>query len=356
MTRRRATTRGGRFAAVLVTGLVAALVAVYALTGCGGPGGAGGSGGAGGRVRLGVGGQPLLVYLPTTLADRLGYYRDEGLDVRIEDLQGGSKALQALQGGSVDVVSGYYDHTVQMQAKQRDVVAFVNMLRYPSLVLAVSPKTTKPINSVTDLKGSKVGVTAPGSSTDFFLKYLLVRHGLAATDAAPQAVGGDASAVAAMQTGQVDAAVMIDPAFSLLQKRVGAQNVKVLSDTRTAEGLQRDLNVSTYPAAVLYADGRWLRDNPDTARKLARAIKRALDYVHTHSAADIAAKMPPEYSAGDAEVYTRAIDTAKPAFSPDGRIELSGAQAVYGVLRQFTPEIAQANVDVSKTFTNDYLG
>lgn len=329
-----------RLRALLLAGLL------VALAGCAG-------GGGGNQVRLGVGGQPLLVYLPTTLADRLGYYKDEGLDVKLEDLQGGSKALQALQGGSVDVVSGYYDHTIQMQAKKRDITAFVNMLRYPSLVLAVSPKASRPINSPADLKGAKVGVTAPGSSTDFFLKYLLVRSGLQPTDAAPQAVGGDASAVAAMENGQVDAAVMLDPAFSTLRKRVGA--VKVLSDTRTAEGVQRDLNVSTYPAAVLYADAKWLKENPETARKLARAIKRALDFVHSHSGAEVAAKMPPEYSAGDAAVYAQAIDAAKSAFSPDGRIATDGAEAVYGVLRQFTPEIANAEIDVAKTFTNDYL-
>lgn len=332
--------------------LALALTAALALAGCGGSGG----GDKGGTVRIGVGGQPLLVYLPTTLAERLGYYREEGVDVRLEDLQGGSKALQALQGGSVDVVSGYLDHTIQMQAKNRHITAFVNMLRYPSLVLAVSPKASRPIGGIADLKGAKVGVTAPGSSTDFFLKYLLVQHGLAATDAVPQAVGGDASAVAAMESGQVDAAVMIDPAFSELQKRAGAQNVKVLADTRTQTGVRRELHVSTYPAAVLYADSDWLRNNPETARKLAGAIKRALDYIQTHSGSDIASKMPPEYSAGDPQVYAQAIDKAKDAFSPDGRVDSAGAVAVFQVLRQFDPDIAKASIDVSKTYTNDYLG
>ncbi|WP_028925324.1 ABC transporter substrate-binding protein [Pseudonocardia acaciae] len=332
--------------------LALTLTVALALAGCGGSGG----GDQGGTVRLGVGGQPLLVYLPTTLADRLGYFREEGVDVKIEDLQGGSKALQALQGGSVDVVSGYYDHTIQMQAKNRNVTAFVNMLRYPSLVLAVSPRSSKRIGGIADLKGTKVGVTAPGSSTDFFLKYLLVQHGLAPTDAAPQAVGGDTSAVAAMETGQVDAAVMIDPAFSQLQKRAGAQNVRTLADTRTQAGVRRELKVSSYPAAVLYSDSDWLKNNPQTARKLARAIKRALDYVHTHSGSDIAAKMPPEYSGGDAQVYAQAIDKAKDAFSPDGRMDSAGAIAVFGVLRQFDPDIGKASVDLNKTYTNDYLG
>ncbi|GAA5160828.1 ABC transporter substrate-binding protein [Pseudonocardia eucalypti] len=331
---------------------IAGVAAALALAaGCAG----GGSGSGGGEVRLGIGGQPLLVFMPTTLADRLGYYREEGLNVRLEDLGSGAKALQALQGGSVDVVSGYYDHTIQMQAKNRPTTAFVGMLRYPSFVFAVSPKASKPINSFADLKGAKVGVTSPGSSTDFFLKNMLVRHGLAATDAAPQAIGGDASAVAAMENGQVDAAVMLDPAYSTLVKRIGGQNVKVLSDTRTLDGVQRDLGVTSYPASALYSGSSWLTDNPETARKLARAIKRALDFIHSHSGAEVAAKMPPEYSAGDAAIYAQAIEAAKSAFSPDGRISPEGAEAVYGVLRQFTPEIANAKIDVSKTFTNDYV-
>ncbi|MBO0850003.1 MAG: ABC transporter substrate-binding protein, partial [Pseudonocardia sp.] len=165
----------------------------------------------------------------------------------------------------------------------------------------------------------------------------------------------DASAVAAMESGQVDAAVMIDPAFSELQRRVGVQNVKVLADTRNQTGVRRELHVNTYPAAVLYADSDWLRNNPETARKLARAITRALGYIHTHSGTDIASKMPPEYSAGDPQVYAQAIDKAKDGFSQDGRLDSVGAVAVYQVLRQFDPEIANASIDVSKTYTNDYL-
>src|SRR5665213_1344229 len=69
------------------------------------------------KVRLAVGGQNALYYLPLTVTDRLGYFKDEGLDVEISDLAGGAKALQALIGGSADVVTGAFDHTIQMQAK-----------------------------------------------------------------------------------------------------------------------------------------------------------------------------------------------------------------------------------------------
>ena len=306
-----------------------------------------------GSVTVGVGGQPFLVYLPTTLAERLGYYREEGLKVRLEDLQSGSKALQALQGGSVDVVSGFYDHTIQMRAKGRDVRAFVSMLRYPSLVLAVSPKAGRRIESVADLAGANVGVTSPGSSTDFFLKNLLRANRLPTTAASVQAIGGDASAVAAMEQGAVDAAVMTDPAFSLLRKRAG--EVRVLSDTRTVQGVQQAYGTDTYPASVFYSTGEWLQRNPAVARKLARAMRRTLEWIQQHSAAEIAAKLPPRYAAGDPAVYVEAIAHAKPAFSPDGRVEPAGAHAVYEVQRLLNPEVANARIDLDSTYTNEFV-
>ena len=70
----------------------------------------------------------------------MGFYKEEGLEVELQDFEGGAKALQALVGGSADVVSGYYDHTIQMAAERRELVAFVTMLRYPGLVLVALRK------------------------------------------------------------------------------------------------------------------------------------------------------------------------------------------------------------------------
>ncbi|MFD8500733.1 ABC transporter substrate-binding protein [Amycolatopsis sp. NPDC059657] len=327
--------------------LLAALLAVLTLAGCSS------KVDTATEVTIGVGGQPLLVYLPTTLADRLGYYRDEGLQVKLEDMQSGSKALQALQGGSVNVASGYYDHTIQMQAKGRVATAFVGMLRLPSLALVVSPKSGRPINSIADLRGATVGVTSPGSSTDFFLKYLLVRHGLAADDASVAAIGGDASAVAAVEQGKVDAAVMVEPSISLLRQRAG--DLRILADTHTAEGLRAEFGVDNYAASVLYSTGEWLAANTGTARKLASAIVRTLQWIDQHSPTEIAERMPPEYTAGDREVYIAAIERMKESFSKDGIIHTDGAQTAYTVLSKFNTGVAQAKIDLGKTYTNDHL-
>jgi NitT/TauT family transport system substrate-binding protein len=182
-------------------------------------------------VKIAVGGANCLCYLPTVLAEQIGAYEKAGVKVELSNLKGGSQALTAVLGGSADVVSGYYDHCVNLAAKNKSLEAFVTYDRYPGLVLVVSPKQTDAIKSVKDLAGKKVGVSAPGSSTDFFLKYLLRKEKVDPNAAAVIGIGLDATAVAAMEQGQVDAAVMLDPSVTVLQGRF--MGLRILSDTRT---------------------------------------------------------------------------------------------------------------------------
>lgn len=304
-------------------------------------------------VRIGVGGQPVLAYLPTTLGEELGFYEDAGVDVDIQDLQAGSDALQAMMGGSTDVTSGYYDHTIQMAAQGQEVRAFVNLLRYPAIVIAVAPDAAGEIKEIADLEGKTVGVTAPGGSTDFFLKHMLTREGLEPDAAAVSAVGADATAVAAMEQGQVDAAVMLDPAFSQLEARVGG--LTVLADTRTEAGVEEIFGTTTYPAAVFYAKQDWIDANEDTTKKLAAVMQRTLQWIQDHTAEEIAAEMPKQYAGDDPALYTKAIAALKDAYNPTGELDEEGANAVLGVMAETQPEVADADVDVSKTFTNEFL-
>src|SRR5262245_62786857 len=94
-------------------------------------------------VRLGVGGASALYYLPLALTERLGYFKEQGLNVEINDFKGGSQSLTALIGGSADVVTGAYEHTLRMQAKGQDIVAVIELGRYPGISLAVDRKSTR---------------------------------------------------------------------------------------------------------------------------------------------------------------------------------------------------------------------
>src|SRR3954452_20627729 len=304
------------------------------------------------KITIAIGGGACLCYLPTVLAKQLGEYEKAGLAVELVDLKGGSDALKAVLGGSADVVSGYFDHCVNLAAKKQELQSFVVYDRYPGLVLVVSPSHTSEIKSIKDLAGKKVGVSAPGSSTDFFLKYLLKKNGLDPTSAAVIGVGLGATAVAAMEQGQIDAAVMLDPSVTVLQ--CNHADLKILSDTRTQKDTL-DVFGGEYPGGALYSTAAWVASHEKDVQALTTAIVNTLAWIHSHSAEDIMAKMPPEIVGKNKELYLAALKNTIPMFSETGKMDPKGADAVLAVFSEGSPEVAKANVDVSKTFTNMYV-
>ncbi len=304
------------------------------------------------KVTIAVGGGACLCYLPTVLAKQLGEYDKAGLSVELVDLKGGSDALKAVLGGSADVVSGYFDHCVNLAAKKQELQAFVVYDRYPGLVLVVSPKHTDEIKSIKDLAGKKVGVSAPGSSTDFFLKYLLKKNGLDPTSAAVIGVGLGATAVAAMEQGQIDAAVMLDPSVTVLQGE--HKDLRILSDTRTQKDTLAVFG-GEYPGGALYSTAAWVKSHDKEVQGLTNAILNTLKWIHTHSPEDVMAKMPPEMVGKNKELYLAALKNTIPMYSETGTMDPKGAAAVLAVFSEGSPEVAKANIDVSKTYTNKFV-
>ena len=291
------------------------------------------------RITVAIGGGSCLCYLPTVLAKQLGEYDKAGLAVELVDLKGGSDALKAVLGGSADVVSGYFDHCVNLAAKKQELQAFVVYDRYPGLVLVVSPSHTREINSIKDLAGKKVGVTAPGSSTDFFLKYLLKKNGLDPTSASVIGVGLGATAVAAMEQGQIDAAVMLDPSVTVLQGN--HPDLKILSDTRT----QRDTLAvfgGEYPGGSLYSTTAWVNSHQKEVQALTNAIVATLAWIHSHSPEEIMAKMPDEVVGKNKELYLAALKNTIPMYSETGKMDPKGADAVLAVFSESSPDVAKA--------------
>lgn len=304
------------------------------------------------KVTIAIGGGACLCYLPTVLAKQLGEYDKAGLDVELVDLKGGSDALKAVLGGSADVVSGYFDHCVNLAAKKQELQSFVVYDRYPGLVLVVSPKQTGKITSVKNLAGKRVGVSAPGSSTDFFLKYQLKKNGLDPTGTAVIGIGLGATAVAAMQQGQIDAAVMLDPAVTVLQG--SHKDLTILSDTRTQKDTL-DVFGGEYPGGALYTTTAWIKSHDKEVQALTSAIMHTLKWIHTHSPEEIMAKMPEGMVGKDKELYLAALKNTLPMYSETGLMDPKGAAAVLAVFSESSPEVAKANIDVGKTYTNKYV-
>src|SRR5689334_10444749 len=169
------------------------------------------------KITIAVGGKSLFYYLPLSIAERKGFFKDEGLEVEIPDFAGGAKALQALVGGSADLVSGAYEHTINMAAKHQPIKAVVLQQRYSAIVLVMPKDKAASYNGGKGLKGLKVGVTAPGSSTNMFVSNLLVKAGLKPTDVSIIGVGAGAGAVAAMEKGEIDALANLDPVVTQLE-------------------------------------------------------------------------------------------------------------------------------------------
>jgi NitT/TauT family transport system substrate-binding protein len=310
------------------------------------------SGAAAAKVTIAIGGAGCLCYLPTVLAEQLGEYKKAGVEIELINFKGGSQALTAVIGGSADVVSGYYDHCVNLAAKNQNLQAFVVYDRYPGLVLGVSPRHTTEINSVRDLAGKKVGVSAPGSSTDFFLKYLLAKSGVAPDTVAVIGIGLEAAAVAAMEQGTVDAAVMLDPTPTLLGAKLSG--LKILSDTRT----QADtLSVfgGEYPGGALYTRGDWIAKHEKETQALTGAILATLKWIHSHTAEEIMAKMPEDLVGPDKALYLAALKNTIAMYSNTGRMDQKGAEAVLNVFSQSSPEVAKAKIDLAKTYTNRFV-
>lgn len=303
-------------------------------------------------VRIAVGGQSQLVYLPATLAQQLNHYQGEGLDVALTDFQGGSKALEALLGGSADVVCGFFDHVIQMRAEGRKLKAFVTMQQLLGLALVESPAAQNKVSSIASLKGAVVGVSAPGSSTDLFLKYLLAQNGVQSSDVSVTAVGMSAASIAAMERGKVDAAVMAEPAISTLSRRAGM--LHILADTRSVEGVKKIFGIEHYPAAVFYSTEEWLRKNPETAAALARAIQKTLQALHENPQL-AATKMPAAFQGEEAGLYALAVQRALPMYTTDGRMPPDGPAMVHKVLSLSLPKVRDTKIDLSSTFTNEWL-
>jgi len=303
------------------------------------------------KVRLAVGGQNALYYLPLTITDRLGYFKDEGLDVEISDLAGGAKALQALMGGSADVVTGAFDHTIQMQAKHQQIQAVVQLGRFPGFVLALVGAKAASYKGAADLKGMKIGVTAPGSSTHFMVLHMMAKAGLKPDDASFIGVGSGSTAVAAAKRGEIDALVSVDPVINLLEAE---KLVRIAADTRTMEGTL-DVYGGLYPAAVLYMQPAYAQNNPKAVQSLTNAFVRGLRFITRNTANEIAKVVPPEYALGNMDLFVRSVRSSIPMYSPDGRFSTQSAETALKVLREFDPSVRDAQIDLGATFTEAFL-
>ena len=300
-------------------------------------------------LKLGVANKAHLYYLPVTIAERRGYFRDYGLTIAISDFEGGGQAFDALLAGAVDIAAGAYEHTLRAQAMGQDIRAVIEFGRFPGVVLAVGKD--RPFKSFADLKGLKVGVTAPSSSSHFFVLYLMAKAGLAPADATFVGVGGGQRAVDAMKAGEIDAISNLDPVITRLQQD-GA--IRIVVDSRFPR-VNYEIFGGTNPAAVLYARQELIAANPETMQALVNAFYKTLRWIATATTDEIVDTVPADYFFGERAIYVKALKANLLVYSRTGIVTRQGMNSALKMMATFDPDLKDKKIDLQKTFDDRFI-
>jgi len=326
----------------IVTGVLCLLLA-----GCGGKGG-------NPKIRIANQGPGLQTWcLPVLLAQSLGYYKEEGLDVEIEILASAPKMLHALIGGSVDMSTLTYWQTIQMAAEGQRLRSIFIMDRGDSKVLVVSPAAANRIRTVADLKGATIGVTSPGSSTHLFVNSILAANGMKPADVTAVGIGVGASAVAAVESGRVDAASLTGgDHFPLLHRH---PDLRILVDLGKPEWLRMVYGGEVYATGAVSAKQEWLDRNPDAARRVARALARTHRWIASHRAEEVLALVPEGARSPDPALDLEILRWGMTAYTADGKMPAGAPEALLRYVRATIPSVGDKKIDLAATWTDEYL-
>jgi sulfonate transport system substrate-binding protein len=307
---------------------------------------------SGPSVSIMVGGLNKQIYLPFMLAQRLGYYQQEGLNVALQDEGAGIDATTQMLAGKVDGVGGFYDHTIDLQGLGQSAESVVSMLLTPGEVELCRNDLKNQIRSPADWRGRTLGVTDIGSSTDYLTQFLAQRNGVDPTSIHRLGVQAGATLIGAMTHQNVDCAMTTEPTASQL---LANNQAYILLDMRTAAGAAAALG-GRYPATSLYMSTAYVQQNPTIVQKLVNAYVKTLAWIQRHSAAEITDQMPADYYSGvGKDAYIQALSNEKGIYNPTGIMPPDGPATDLTVLSSFNPDVKGKTIDLSKTYTDAFV-
>jgi NitT/TauT family transport system substrate-binding protein len=287
--------------------------------------------------------------LPYAIALNKGYFQQEGLEVKSIAFGSGTKGLQALIGGGADATQGAYEHTIRMQLKGINLTCLGTFSRYPGNVLMIPKSKAGIIKNISDLKGKKIGVSAPGAASNNFVAQLLQREGVNWKDASYVGVGIGSSAVASIRnTSELDALVNLDPAVTELTRNGDAI---ILADSRNEKGTKAAFN-GDYLAGCVYVKTEFLKQNPGVAQAITNALVRSMQWLKTASIDEIIASLPNDYYKSNESIYREALSKNMSAFTWDGIITAQAAQNVLDSLATMEPEFKNIKINLKITYDN----
>jgi NitT/TauT family transport system substrate-binding protein len=301
------------------------------------------------RVTLMVGGMSKIIYAPSVLAKNLGYYEKAGIDIYPIDEPAGVEATDALIAGQIDAAMGYYNHAVDVAAKGKSLECVIVIGQTPGHAVVVP--TNSSIRSAADFKGKTLGITGTGSSTDFELQYLAARKGVSADQFSRLPVGAGSTFIAALQHGQIDGGITSQPTIGRLLSTGQARIVINLQDAAQT----RDAFGGSFPSTCVYMRNDYVKKHPDNVQKLVNALVWTQLWIKSHTAAQLADKMPQDYYVGDKPLYTQDVQDSTSFFTDKGLMPKDGPATILKMLSTFEPDVKNAKIDLSKTYTNKFV-
>jgi NitT/TauT family transport system substrate-binding protein len=302
------------------------------------------------RLSIAVAGKASFYYLPLTLAEQLGYFRAEGLDVEITDHAGWMRAQQAMVSGAADVCSGSFEHVIALQSHNQACQAFVLQGRAPQIAMGVSIRALPGYRTLADLKGRRIGISAPGSTSHLMAQRVLSSAGITALDVSYIGVGNSSGALAALRTGQIDAMSNVEPVMTMLEQK---GEVRIISDARTLKGSAAAFG-GTMPAACLYAPTEFIQRHPFACQALSHAIVHSLKWLQTAGPSDIIRTVPEAYLLGDRALYLASFANVREAFSLDGTLPPDGPRTAARALAGFDPDFKADRIDLARLYTPEF--
>lgn len=303
------------------------------------------------KITIMVSGIDKLIYLPAKLAEQLGYLKETGLDIELLSEPAGSNAETEMLSGVAQGVIGFYDHTISLQARGKLVQSVVQLSHAPGEAILVSQAASGSIRSPADFRGRTLGVTGLGSSTFHLTRYIATKSGIRASEYKLVPVGAGASFISAIARGEIDAGMTTEPTIS---KLLSTGSASVLVDLRTMSATETALG-GPYPGACLYMPTTWINKHQAQVAKIAEAFVKALRYIKTHSAEEIANKMPSSFYGQDKDLYVKAIQDSKQMFTPDGIMPESGPATVLKVLSGSDRSLQGKSINLANTFTTRFV-
>src|SRR6266702_5336150 len=301
-------------------------------------------------VTLMVGGIDKQIYLPYQLAQDLRFYQKYGVNVQLSTEQnGGVGAETAMVSGQVDMAGAWYVHTIDFQAKGKDVVDVVQLSGAPG-EREMCAKTSG-ITTPAGWKGKNLGVTDIGSGTDNLTLYLAARYHLTSKEITRVAVGAGPTFVAALQHDRIACGMTTQPPVGAIEKQGIGSSVINLA---TTSGAQQWLG-GAYPAAGVLARADWVASHQAVVQKVVDALVATMHWINAHSAADIASAMPAAFVSNGLTTkaaYVAELAQDKGQFLPNGMMPASGPPTVLAI-EKFTGNVT-GPVNLAGTYTNRY--